>query len=320
MKYMRAVMTHIKAFAKGITTLSRITGKEHKDMCCILIGLVADLPLPGGQMSSHIVRAVRALLDFIYLAQFPSHTTDMLNQLEACLTQFHDNKGVFLDLGVRDNFSIPKFHSLLHYRSSITLFSTMDNYNTEQSEQLHIDFAKDTYHATNRKDEYPQMTAWLERREKVLLHMAFIKWRHHINTTAHISLPLGPMQARQWYPKMTHNPTIKGVSFEALAERYGTMDFQDTLADYIAQVNHPGASAATLRARAADTLLPFRSVPVFHRIKFTSTGNADNSDIVDSVIIRPEHNDACGRVIPSRFDTVLVRGKHQDIHGNNGEF
>jgi hypothetical protein len=165
------------------------------------------------------------------------------------------------------------------------------------------------------------MTKWLERREKVLLHTAFIKWRQHVNSMRKpVHIPPGPLQAHVRYPKMTLHPTVRTVSFEALAERYGAVEFQDALADYIAQVNHPGASAATLRARAADTLLPFRSVSVFHRIKFTSTGRSDDSDIVDGTIVRPEQKDACGRIVPSRFDTVLVRGKHQDIHGNNGEF
>ncbi len=52
-----------------------------------------------------------------------------------------------------------------------------DNYNTEQSEHLHIDFAKNAYYASNHKDEYPQMTLWLERREKVQQHAKFIEWR-----------------------------------------------------------------------------------------------------------------------------------------------
>jgi hypothetical protein len=43
-----------------------------------------------------------------------------------------------------------------------------------QPQRLHIDLAKDTYHATNFKDEYPQMTAWLERREKILRHDKFL--------------------------------------------------------------------------------------------------------------------------------------------------
>jgi hypothetical protein len=64
---------------------------------------------------------------------------------------------------------------LLHYQSSITLFGTTDNYNTEQTERMHINFAKNAYRATNHKDEYLQMTTWLERREKIQQHATFIK-------------------------------------------------------------------------------------------------------------------------------------------------
>jgi hypothetical protein len=59
--------------------------------------------------------------------------------------------------------------------ASIELFGTTDNYNMEASEHLHIDMAKDTYWATNRKDEYLQMTQWLERKEKMIHHEQFIK-------------------------------------------------------------------------------------------------------------------------------------------------
>lgn len=34
-------------FMKGITSLSRVSGQEHRDICKILLGLIADLPLPG---------------------------------------------------------------------------------------------------------------------------------------------------------------------------------------------------------------------------------------------------------------------------------
>jgi hypothetical protein len=120
---------------------------------------------------------VRAVLDFLYLAQLPSHTTTSLSQrFEGSLTRFHNNKDIFLDLGVREHFNLPKIHSLLHFGPSIHLFGTTDNYNTEQMERLHIDLTKEAYHATNRKDEYDQMTTWLERREKVQVHSSFIEW------------------------------------------------------------------------------------------------------------------------------------------------
>ena len=89
---------------------------------------------------------------------------------------------------------------------------------------------------------------------------------------------------------MARNPTLKAVSFDDLSVKYGAINFQDCLADYIAQVNNPGASVTVLHARAADTLLPFRSVPVFHRIKF-STSNTNKSEICDSVVVWPEQLD-----------------------------
>ena len=67
-----------------------------------------------------------------------------------------------------------------------------------------------------------------------------------------------------------------------------------------------------LSRRSADTLIPFRSVQVYHNIKFT---NAEESEILDAVHARPEQKDSRGRIIPSRFDTVLV---HQD-QGKKGK-
>ena len=102
-------------------------------MCQIPLGLIIDLPLAGGSVSAWVVKSVRTLLD-LYLAQLPSHTSNTMHRLEEALVSFHENKDVFVDLGVREHFNVPKIHSLLHYVSSIVLFGTTDNYNTEQTE------------------------------------------------------------------------------------------------------------------------------------------------------------------------------------------
>ncbi|KAI0060629.1 hypothetical protein BV25DRAFT_1789248, partial [Artomyces pyxidatus] len=136
---------NLRLFSSGISHLSRVSGQEHKDICRILLGLVVDLPLPDGISPIRLVRAVRALLDFLYLAQYPSHSSDTLKYLDDALSRFHANKAVFELAGVRENFNFPKLHGLLHYTPSIRLFGTTDNYNTEASERLHIDFAKDAY-------------------------------------------------------------------------------------------------------------------------------------------------------------------------------
>jgi len=166
---------HIKLFSKGIMSLSHISGKEHKAICCILIGLVVNLLLPHRQVPTWVLRAIWALLNFLYLAQFWSHTTDSICHLKESLAHFHENKVVFTDLGIQEHFNIPKIHSLMHYGPSITLFGTTDNYNTEQTEHLHIDFTKEAYCATNHKDELPQMTTWLCWHEKVQQHLALVR-------------------------------------------------------------------------------------------------------------------------------------------------
>jgi hypothetical protein len=122
-------------------------------------------------------KAVRVLLDFLYLAQYTSHTNETIHRLQDSLAAFHNNKVIFINLGAQDHFNIPKLHSLSHYEPAIWQFKTTDNYNTEQSKCLHIDLAKDAYHATNHKDEYSQMMIWLEHREKIERHVTFIDWR-----------------------------------------------------------------------------------------------------------------------------------------------
>jgi hypothetical protein len=121
--------------------------------------------------------AVHSLLDFLYLAQYPMHMTETLKLLCDALKQFHDNKGIFVDLGIHNDFHIPKLHFLDHYLMYIELYGTMDNCNTEYTECLHIDLAKDAWDATNGKDELPQMTLWLECHEKIFHHVKFINWQ-----------------------------------------------------------------------------------------------------------------------------------------------
>ncbi|KAG2059404.1 hypothetical protein BDR06DRAFT_851001, partial [Suillus hirtellus] len=77
-------------------------------------------------------------------------------------------------LGIQNNFNLPKLHAAWHYMSMIQAFGTTDNYNTEYTEHLHIDLAKDAYCATNHKDEFVQMTQWLERKEKIIQHERYV--------------------------------------------------------------------------------------------------------------------------------------------------
>lgn len=274
-------------------------------MCRILLGLVTGLPLPGGLDPARLVRAVRALLDFMYLARYPVHSTATLKLMDDALARFHDNKDVFVDLGIRTDFNFPKLHALLHYSFSIRLFGTSDNYDTEYSERLHIDFAKDAYRATNRRDEYPQMTTWLTRKEKVISFGKFVQWRllgGNFAWTPQIQLSAPKLELR-----MAGRPT-KSLRIDDLIVSYHAPAFRSTLAKFLVQHREARQLSLTAVNRLAFSLvLPFERVSVYQKIKFqTRDFLRGDSIIVDVIHANPQH----GRV-PARFDTALVQVERQ---------
>ncbi|KAI0316350.1 hypothetical protein OF83DRAFT_259608 [Amylostereum chailletii] len=307
---------HTQLFTSSISSLSRITGSEHKDICRILMGLIVDLPLPNGLDPAQLVHAVRTLLDFLHIAQFPSHTGETLDSLDDTLRRFHDNKQIFANLSVREHFNLPKIHSMCHYRPSIELFGTTDNYNTEQSERLHINFTKDAYRASNHKDEYPQMTTWLKRREKMQRHSAFIQWRLSEHPGASdVPEPISETRLRV---QLTKEPTHKVVSLDTLSDEYGAVDFSDALADFVTRHNNPSLGPAAARHVADNTRIPTRSVAVYHRIKFWNhdeLGRDFGLEEDDAIHVRPSRTDTLGRHVPGRFDTVLVKTRSGSAGG-----
>lgn len=259
---------NIRLFMKGISSLSRVTGQEHDQMCRILLGLVIDIPLTGRVSSAPLVRSVRALLDFLYLAQYPIHTDETLNLLEDALSRFHQNKYIFVDLGIREGFNIPKLHFARHYVELIKLFGTVDNFNTEYTERLHIDLAKDAYLATNFKDEFSQMTMWLERKEKILRHDQYIKWRLNGSPVPELHEWSPPGLELERRLSMAKHPSARAVSLDHLERGYKAVFFHVTLRRFIARTNEPHLTSAQLEHKLWNIRLPFRKLPVWHKIKY----------------------------------------------------
>ncbi|KAL0570382.1 hypothetical protein V5O48_011572 [Marasmius crinis-equi] len=135
---------HVRLFVNGISSLSQLTGQEHNNIARFLLSIIVDIPLPGGFSTPHLIRCVRALTDFLYLTQYPAHTKETLRLLSDALAHFHENKDIFIDLSICPHFRLPKLHFLNHYVWKIKHFGSLDNSNTEYTEQLHIDMTKDT--------------------------------------------------------------------------------------------------------------------------------------------------------------------------------
>ncbi|KAI0649799.1 hypothetical protein C8Q79DRAFT_902444 [Trametes meyenii] len=314
----------LRHFAKGISSMSRVTGKEHQDMSRIILGLIIDLELPGGLSSARLVRATRALLDFLYLAQYPCHTTSTLKLLDEALAAFHANKQVFVDLGIREHFKLPKLHFLEHYRRSIELFGTTDNYDTQYSERLHIDFTKDAYRASNRKDEFAQMTTWLQRKEKVLRHEKFIEWRLRLQQQPQPSgRPRNDVHMTQTRIAMARHPSVASVEFNDAVHKYGASFFRDALARFVAEHNNPTLTAHQVELASGGIYFNFASVAAFHKMKIAlgdvqglGVSHAQPQDVVHA---RPCRRGKYDTEVPGRFDTVLVRSRDpDDVHAVRG--
>jgi hypothetical protein len=298
---------NIHNFSKGITSLSHLTGKEHANMCRILLGLVVDLKLPGNRSPLPLIRAVRALLDFLYLAQYPLHTSETLRLLRKSLKLFDENKHIFVDLGIRNDFNIPKLHSLVHYVDAIKLFGTTDNYNTEYTERLHIDLAKDAYRATNHRDEYAQMTTWLERMEKVHHHHSYLEWRAGKQPTVVMrSMSMaynGTLTLAKW-------PSAKAVNLDDIVDDYGATFFREAVRRYIVLSKHSGPQLTRhqLEQQILYTDLPFTAIPVYHKLKFITLTETSRDKYVtlDAIHVQPERKSKKGTKLPSRFDIALL--------------
>ncbi|KAJ3715707.1 hypothetical protein C8R42DRAFT_725514 [Lentinula raphanica] len=297
---------NIRTFVKGISSLQRVSGEEHAQMSHFILSLIAEAPLPNGMSSIRLSRCLRGLVDFIYLAQYPVHSTKTLQLISDALDRFHDNK-IFIDLGIRSDFHIPKIHFMNHYVESITYSGTTDNFNSEYTERLHIDIAKDAYRATNKKDELSQMTLWLERKEKVMKHAAYIDW---------VKLGKHPPLRSHWIPpgfnsfwalKMTKHPSVYAVKVTDIIEQYGATFFKAALARFVAQLKYPHLSGSRLNDTAEGLFLGVSHVSAYHWVKFISQDTfAGTWSTADSIHVQPARKDKYGHTIPGRFDTALV--------------
>jgi len=308
---------NIRLFLKGISSLSRVTGTEHDQICRFLLGIIIDIKLPNQVLTARLLHAVRGLLDFLYLAKFPVHTTETLQQLDDALCMYHDNRQVFIDLGIRSNFNFPKDHFINHYHELIEIFGTTDNFNTEYTERLHIDLAKNAFRATNSKDEYLQMTAWLDRRERVLLHEKFINRRVAESLEA-APVPAGPLRLPPLvYPreiKMACFPSAYGVCLDDVVRLYGASDFVGALSWFVVHLQHPDYTRGQVEYAASHLHIPLQKISVFHRIRFVARDpfslDPTGDIVVDSIHCEPAYYDKYGNLIPGRFDTAVIN--HRD--------
>ncbi|KAG8709875.1 hypothetical protein FRC08_017932 [Ceratobasidium sp. 394] len=209
-----------RAFTKGASHLSQVTGKEHRDLLQTHVATVVDGP-NGGNVK--VTTATRALVDCIYLARYDSLSTKQLDDYAKSYAEFHKNKSAWIDNGTRvgkngviEHFNIPKLHNARHVPEQVMLKGAITNYSTETMERLHIDFIKDGYRASNRREWLQQLIRWVEKHERVRNFRVWLKWR----------LQRGKREGSAWFSTPADGEVLGGPNVAATTKEGGELPDQ----------------------------------------------------------------------------------------------
>lgn len=102
--------------------------------------------------------ALQAFLEFCYITCRDVQDTQSLAALEAALEHFHKHWTIFETCGVRINgFTLPRQHSLIHYRALIRAFGTPNGLCSSIMKSKHIKAVKEPWHRSSRFEALGQM-------------------------------------------------------------------------------------------------------------------------------------------------------------------
>ena len=126
------------------------------------------LPAIEGYVSEEMVQAIRAFLEFCYIARRDVHDTNSLAALQDALHRFHHHRDIFRTSGIRVNgFNLPRQHSLLHYFKLIRAFGAPNGLCSSITESKHIKAVKEPWRRSNRFEALGQMLLINQRLDKL---------------------------------------------------------------------------------------------------------------------------------------------------------
>jgi hypothetical protein len=114
-----------------------------------------------------MVRAVSAFTEFCYLARRSQIDGTTLESIDAAIERFHREREIFIEVGVREDFSLPRQHSLTHYSSLIRLFGAPNGICSSITESKHIKAVKEPWRRSSRNQPLGQMLLTNQRLDKL---------------------------------------------------------------------------------------------------------------------------------------------------------
>lgn len=120
-----------------------------------------------GLVPDRVVCAVRAFTDFCYLARRNIHNTESLNKMDEVLAEFHEHRKIFIELGIRVHFNLPRQHSGRHWTKLIREFGAPNGLCSSITESKHIKAVKKPWRRSSRYRALQQMLYTNQRMDKL---------------------------------------------------------------------------------------------------------------------------------------------------------
>ncbi|KAG6805574.1 hypothetical protein H0H92_014870, partial [Tricholoma furcatifolium] len=115
-----------------------------------------------------MVEALKFFLEFCYLVRRSTINEDDLIAIDDAVDRFHDARTVFQEVGVRPNgFSLPRQHSMTHYRTLIQEFGAPNGLCSSITESAHIRAVKKPWRRSSRYNALGQMLLINQRLDKL---------------------------------------------------------------------------------------------------------------------------------------------------------
>ncbi|RXW13185.1 hypothetical protein EST38_g12668 [Candolleomyces aberdarensis] len=154
------------------------TGDDSKGLMKVL------LPAIAGHVPDKMVETVRIFLEFAYLVRRSVITEDDLHRLDTLIDLFHQSREIFREVGVReDGFSLPRQHSMVHYRHLIQEFGAPNGLCSSITESKHVKAVKRPYRRSSRNKPLGQMLVTNQRTDKILAMRAKLRQRFQERAT-----------------------------------------------------------------------------------------------------------------------------------------
>ncbi|KAH0825928.1 hypothetical protein J3R83DRAFT_7607 [Lanmaoa asiatica] len=173
--------TGTRHWPNGVSTLKQTSGKDHRDFEKLL-PVVAT-----GAVPNDVLCALRAITEFIFLAQSVHFFDETLYALSEALREFHHYKSAIIAAGGRqgkngplNHFRIPKLELTLHVERSVRMMGAAYQWTSDITERCHITHVKIPYRLSNHRDFHEQCCRFLDRQEKqrFFQHYTTLKTAH----------------------------------------------------------------------------------------------------------------------------------------------